>query len=163
MRTYHEADLAHWETLAVYRLVITDPQAFVRNLLGCLPVGTRVSIEGELSSKIKPTLQPSLEETQQLKRNTLAPEMDFWVFRLDEKSLRYLQQELVPLIGNGDAVLHLLAEYQSKLLFGAHDKFDEESTHIACGASIPVSLLEEQRQLTTLHTYQPLPLAKNPT
>ncbi|HAA15606.1 MAG TPA: hypothetical protein DCE41_29415 [Cytophagales bacterium] len=159
MRTYTKAQLAHWASVEVYRLAVTRIPLFLTELITLLPAGTLLSFEGELHPWPKPSVALELEDTPLLLRNTLAPELDFWIFSLQQESRHYLLQDFVTKVGMDHRVLHVLAEYQSKLLFGAHDAFHPESTHIACGATVPLQWLQDQQQKQTIANYQKLPVS----
>ncbi len=94
-------------------------------LLGAAPSGSLISFEGELVGSLVPKFLFAEEEVGILKRNTLTPRQDFWVFELNAATRDYVKNELAKRIGLLANVLHIHIIHESKVLFASYDRFGE--------------------------------------
>lgn len=110
-----------------YQLQVKRSKEFLTYLIDSLPIETRISFEGDLSKVTKSDYVISTEELGNLIRNTRTPKQDFWVFKLDESTKGFLKKDFLNRVGIRKNVIHILGERQDKLIFTAHDNFNESS------------------------------------
>ncbi len=127
---------------------------FLQALLQQVPVGSKISLEGELTAHFTPKISFSTLEEGIYIRNTLAPRQDFWVFEIDESSLSYLSGELLTQIGIRKHVLHIHIGYAGELIFAAYDKFGEEHVVFKAGLGVGEDFLKKMKQKGVIGEYE---------
>ena len=109
-----------------FNLDVKNQLALLSCLIDAFPAETLMSFEGELAEVLTPQHLFSKEEREPMRRNTWAPRLDFWVFKLDQTTKAYLKNDFLHSIGTGTNVIHILAALGGDLLFASHDHFHPE-------------------------------------
>lgn len=161
MKTYTEKELSHWESIDIYRLEIKKAKDFMTDLVMSLPNDCLISFEGDMNKIQKPNLVSDIDKTQNIRRNTVAPRLDFWIFKLNNDSKNYLTNDFINRVGIRENVVHIFVEYDSKLIFNSNDNFDPEGAFISCGKFISYDLLKRLEQNNVINEIEKLKTAPN--
>lgn len=130
-----------------YSLVVAQPKALMPLLIDTFFPDTLISFEGMLKEFPIPEYVYATEVQSPLRRATISPETDFWVFRLDAATKQYLKEEFFEHIGLRGQVFHIMAAAGCAIVFESYDGF--EHCFITLAHETPVSdklLLEMQEQ-----------------
>ncbi len=126
-----------------FRVDVRQPAPFLRRIMRELAGGALLSLEGDLSSAEFPEQAvASRGPIGLLRRNTIAPPLDFLVLRLEPEFADQIFSQ-VSRIGLRDRIVHVQIEKSGQLELGAYDNF-----HAACvvtGGAISAHLLAELR------------------
>ncbi len=161
MKIYTEKELSHWQSTEIFRLDIKKAEEFIIELVLNLPNNSLISFEGEMSAFRKPNLVTTIEKTQNIRRNTIAPILDFWIFRLNNETKNYLINDFVNSIGIRDNVIHISVEHDAKLTFNSNDNFHPEAVFISCGKLISYQRIKQLEKNGVIHIIEKLKIASN--
>jgi hypothetical protein len=120
---------------------VRQPAAFLRRVMRGFTDDARLSLEGTFDSAAFPAEAIlGREPTEALKRNTVAPVLDFLVLRLEpELAERIFAQ--VSRIGLREDIVHVQIEKGGRLELAAYDNFHPQC--VVTGPGVPVELLAE--------------------
>jgi hypothetical protein len=111
-----------------------------------------ISFEGDLSDVVFPEeLGGSSEETEVLKRNTLAPRQDFIVLPLKPDTVEPILKVVLRDYRFQNRIVHIQIEREGRLEFGAYDNFDPDGVVCFCG--VPDALLDRLMTNGVLASY----------
>ncbi len=111
-----------------------------------------MSLEGDLSHcRFVDDLVLTRDETATLKRNTLAPKLDFVVLRLTKETVDPIFRQ-VTAAGLKRAIIHVQIERGGVLEFGAYDHFGPEC--VVTGPGISLALLDELTATNVLRDFK---------
>ena len=111
-----------------------------------------MSIEGDLSHcRFVDDLVLTPDETATLKRNTLAPKLDFVVLRLTKETVDPIFRQ-VTAAGLKRAIIHVQIERGGVLELGAYDHFGPEC--VVTGPGISLALLDELTATNVLRDFK---------
>ena len=161
MKVYTEKELSHWESIDIYRLDVKKAKDFISEVIVNLPNDCLISFEGDMNKIQKPDLVIDIENTQNIRRNTIAPRLDFWIFKIDEDTKDYLTNDFINRVGIRDNVVHISVEHDSKLILNSNDNFDSEGVFISCGKFISYDLLKRLEQDNVINEIEKLKTAPN--
>lgn len=118
---------------------------------------SRIAFEGNLSTTELYRLEgASYEETAVLRRNTIAPRLDFIVLPLASSRVPAIQTAIwskVPFSGKS-GIIHAQIEVDGQLVFGAYDNFHPETVMVY--GPIETSVLDDLVATRTLRSYAPV-------
>jgi hypothetical protein len=124
--------------------------AFYREYLG----EALASFEGDLAAlELNSIPGASIQETSYLKRQTIEPELDFYVVPINETSVEMLKARLSKrgVLGKDGVVIHTQIEVANELILVACDNFHDECTVAA--RSIPIAFLSQLKSHGLLRGY----------
>jgi len=137
--------VSHWPN------VRAKPE-FLRRLMIELAGNARMSVEGDLSQcRFDDDQELTRDETEILKRSTLAPRQDFVVLRLTSDDVGPIFKQVMA-AGLNDAIIHVQIERDGVLELGAYDHFHPEST--VTGPGVGHGLLEELKSTNVLRDFK---------
>ena len=135
---------------------VRDKAIFLRRLMVELAGDARISFEGDLSEYQFPIdLGESGEETEILKRNTIAPRSDFAVLPLTRETVFPILSQVVrgarPLTISGK-IIHVQIEREGVLELGAYDNFHREC--VVTGPGVSAAILEQMKTEKMLRDFK---------
>ena len=161
MRTYNEKELSHWESLDLYRLDIKKAKDFMVEMIENLPNDCLISFEGDLDTIQKPDFVLDIDKTQNIRRNTIAPRLDFWAVRINYETKDYLIKDFIHRVGIRDNVVHISVEHESRLIFNSNDNMDPEGVFLSCGNFFSIDLLNKLKMESVIHEIEKVKTAPN--
>jgi hypothetical protein len=133
----------HW-------LDIRDKPAFLRRLMDEF-TGGHMSLEGDLKRCTFPTeVILAHDELGILRRNTIAPQQDFVVLRLEPDATNSIFREVMA-AGLSQAIIHVQIEHRGVLQLGAYDNFCRGC--VVTGPGVRVELLSELQSAGILRDF----------
>lgn len=118
-------------------------------------IGASISFEGSLSHTELFTLEgATFEETELLRRGTIAPRMDCLVLPLTLATVSAIEKAIVSKIAfhGYRGIVHVQIEKQGALAFAAYDHFHEDC--VIAYPAVPVALLESLVENKVLYSYE---------
>jgi hypothetical protein len=118
---------------------------------------SRIAFEGNLATtELYGLAGASYEETTILKRNTIAPRLDFVILPLALGRVPAIQKAIQSKVAfSGDrGIVHVQIEANGELVFGAYDNFHEETVLVY--GPIEAAVLDDLVATKTLRTYAPV-------
>src|SRR5262245_19152181 len=110
-----------------YWPIARDKPGLLIAMMRLLKGDAHISLEGNLSRCVFPSaLNPSFEETDALRRQTIYPKQDFVVLPLPPESIRPILDVILPENRYLKDVYHIQIERCGKLQFGSYDQFHAE-------------------------------------
>jgi hypothetical protein len=112
----------------------------------------RISFEGVLSQTELAEMEGGTrEESGVLKRATLWPKLDFFVFALTQRTLSAIEKAIISKVAFGErGIIHVQIEQNGEMAFAAYDGFQ----HVAAYSAVSSALLEELTESRVLRGYQ---------
>jgi hypothetical protein len=135
----------HW-------LVARDKPGLLTHMMRFLAGDARISFEGDLSHCDFPPSIPRIAEQQSvLKRQTLAPDLDFVTLTLEPDTVRPILDAVLPCNRFMEDIIHIQIEKRGELQFGSYDQFHHEC--IVCFSGVPTTFLDELQQKHILRSW----------
>jgi len=129
--------------LSNHRVDVCDPGLFLQRLLRELATGTRLSLEGELSTcNFDERIVVSRQPVEKLPRNTNSPLLDFVVLALEPSGVEQVLSE-ISRMGLRRRIVHVQVERDGILEVGAYDNFHSEC--VTTGPAIRPGMLTQLR------------------
>ena len=114
-----------------FQLHVRKPKELLNYLIDSLSTDSFISFEGDLSKIQQSEHVYSNEEKGNFKRNTRTPRQDFWIFKLDFETKKFLKSDFLNRVGIRKNVMHVLAGTEDKIIFSAYDNFDKECVSLS--------------------------------
>ena len=118
---------------------------------------SRIAFEGNLAATELYRLEgASYEETEILKRATIAPRLDFVILPLFQSRVPKIQKAIRSKIAFGEysGIVHVQIETSGELVFGAYDNFHRDT--MVVNGKIQTALLDDLVKNKTLRSYAPV-------
>jgi len=110
----------------VYFLNVHRPVPFMNSLVEAFCGDAHISLEGDLSNlRWTGRLQPNPRIGVLLQRQTFWPKQDYATLPLEEGTLVEIKENVLPVVGLAEQVIHVQIEQHRELVFGAYDEFCE--------------------------------------
>ena len=134
---------------------------FLHQLMLELAGNSRISLEGHLRECRCPSdLIVAYDETAVLKRNTIAPKLDFVVLRLTPETVE-TALKAIKAAGLKGAIVHVQIERDGVLELGAYDHFYPGC--VVTGPSVSTTFLEKLKDMKLLWDFKSTDCAKSCT
>ena len=116
--------------------------------------GTKISFEGRLSTADLVHIENvTFEESEVLKRATIAPLLDFVILPLTQQSLSVIEKAISSKIAFGPkGIIHVQIAKEGQMAFAAYDGFGKEC--VVAYAAVPAVLLDELKRAKVLRGYR---------
>ena len=114
-----------------YQLQVRKPKELLNYLIDSLLTDTFISFEGDLSRIQQKEHVRSTEEKGNFIRNTRTPKQNFWVFKLDNETKKFLKSDFLNRVGIRKNVIHVLAGTEDKIIFAAYDNFHQDCVSLS--------------------------------
>jgi hypothetical protein len=115
----------------------------------------RISFEGRLiHTDLMKIEGVAFEETELLRRGTIAPKLDFLVLPLTRDSLQAIEKAILSKISfhSTEGIVHVQIERDGTMVFAAYDNFSESCTWVF--SNFPAALLDELVARKVLVSYE---------
>lgn len=135
-----------------------DKPGLLRAMMRELAGDAQISFEGNLSRCIFPAdLDPSADETDALRRQTVEPRQDFVVLPLEPGSVAPILDVVLPHRHRQylKDIIHIQIERGGELQFGAYDNFHREC--IVCYSGVDSALLDQLKSSGVIRSWQVAP------
>jgi hypothetical protein len=130
---------------------VRDKPAFLRQLMRELAGDAHLSLEGDLQGcEFLPDQVVTREELGVLKRNTLAPRLDFVILRLAPSTVDPIFSQ-ISAVGLSSAIIHVQIESSGVVELGAYDNFHSEC--VVTGSRVPSTLLSELKTKNIIRAF----------
>ena len=140
----------------IYKLHTRDkPRLLFAMMRALAGESSKLSLEGTLSqSELTKVEGASPEESGALKRGTLQPKLDFFIFPLTQRNAPAIEKAIRSRVGfkGYGGIIHAQIEVSGKLAFAAYDHFHPDC--VTLFAEVPPKLLDELVKQSVLRKYE---------
>lgn len=131
---------------------VAKKAAFLRQLVELLAGGARLSLEGDLSRcRFDEALIISREAAEEVRRNTLIPQQDFVILRLEPETIDAIFKQV--LAAGFRAIVHVQIERNGVLELGAYDHFHKDC--VVTGQGVTPAFLAQLREQRVVRGFDP--------
>ncbi|MCZ7609663.1 MAG: hypothetical protein M5U17_05805 [Ignavibacterium sp.] len=137
----------------IYWINTRDKTGLLLSMMRYFSNIANISFEGSLDKLSLNKISGSkTEETEVLKRATLAPELDFVIVPLTDENIKFIWHEILEKdhLANDD-IIHVQIEKDGKIVFGAYDNFHKDC--VVAYEEVQVSLLDKLVKQGTIRNY----------